>query len=114
MKKKYRKKTDNQILKAINMHHAVTETELAKILGYASMGRRLRTMIKKGKLQYLTVGNNTSCKYKLFTDYAGIKIYYTNKDNLRAWVKAHLPDTPSSSEKQAITMRVRRNFKIEV
>lgn len=112
---KYRLKTDSQILKTINKHNAMTEPELSKALGYKSLLKRLRTMMKNGKVRFIVVSNNKSCKHKLFRGYAGVKLYYTDKKNLREWVKKHLPkDISSSYEQQAITMRVRRNFKIEL
>lgn len=112
MKKKYRKKTDNQILRTLNKHNAMTESELATILGYQSMLSRLRTMTKKGKVQYTIVANNTSCKFKLFRDYAGVRLYYIDAEHLNNWVKEHLPDAISEQEQRAITMRVRRDFKL--
>jgi hypothetical protein len=91
----------------------MTETELSETLGYQSLLNRLRTMTKKGKVQYIIVPNNTSCKYKLFRDYAGVRLYYIDTEHLHNWVKEHLPETVSGQEQKAITMRVRRDFKFE-
>jgi hypothetical protein len=113
MEHKYRKKTDNQIVCTINKNNAMTESELSKALGYQSLASRLRTMAKKGKVQYIIVANNTSCKYKLFRDYAGVKLYYIDMEHLYKWVKKHLPKMISEQQQQAITMRIRRDFRLE-
>ncbi len=110
-KQKHRKKTDNQIIKTINAHDAMTEPELSKALGYtASLISRLRTMVKKDKIRYVVIGNNTSCKYKFFTEYSGMRLYYIDKEHLEAWVQNHFM---SDEEKRALNMRLKRDFKLE-
>ncbi len=88
----------------------MTEPELSKELGYTSMISRLRTMIKNGKIQYAIIGNNTNCKYKFFTEYSGMRLYYVDKKHLRRWVKNHFM---SDEEKRALNMRLKRDFKLE-
>jgi len=108
------KKTDNQIIRTLNKHNALTEPELIKKLGYASSLRnRLHTMNRKGKIRYVIVANNTACKYKMFPEYAGVKLYYTDEEHLKKWVHHHTPVFTSSQQQQAFTMRLRREFKID-
>jgi len=111
--KKYRKKTDKQILKTLNENNALTEQELASMLGYKSLLIRLRSMIKNEKVQYIIVPNNTSCKYKMFRGYAGVKLYYIDREHLQNWVNEHIPAKICGEELKAITMRIRRDFKLD-
>jgi hypothetical protein len=106
------KKTDKQILCKLNHHDAMTEQELSQALGYRTMTRRLKRMIVENLIQYTVISNNSSCKYKLFTDYAGMRLYYTDDDHLRRWLKKNIPSDATAQQKQSITMRVRRDFKI--
>ena len=108
-----KKSSDNEIIKTLKKHSALTEAELEKILGYGNhcLNSRLKKLAKKRLLRHKRVMGNRG-RYKFFQGYNGITIYYVDKKHLKEWIEEKLPNDMSPDMKWATSKKIYRNFKV--
>jgi len=75
---------DEKILSLIQQYGVLTRKEIEEKLGYKDMLRRLRRMVREGKIKIMRIQR---INYQPLKKYFQKNLYYIDDDGIRKWVR---------------------------